>query len=120
MEETGDLFEWAKRNLVRRSDPETACAAAIEVSSKLTSLEQQVVTALEKLGMATSNEIAAWVAVDNYGRRTTLRRRASDLVRKGAIVACGVRPCNITGKRATTYKVAEHMLSNFATTQHQT
>lgn len=104
--QTGDLFAWASR--VRASDPSTARQAAMGIAGDLTALEQQFLTALEKLDIATANEIAAWIAGENFGRRNTLRRRASDLVAKGWIERSGARACSVTGKKATTYKVVSH------------
>lgn len=98
-----DLFAWAEK--ARANDPETSKQAAEEIGVDLNALERQFLTALGILGRATSNEVAAWIAGDNYGRRNTLRRRASDLIAKGSIVAIDPRVCRVTGKRATVYEL---------------
>jgi hypothetical protein len=79
VEEQGCLFEWAESR-VRANDPETSRIAAAEIKPLLTHLEQEFLEALSIAGEATSNEIAASIAGDNFGRRNTLRRRASDLL----------------------------------------
>lgn len=101
---TGDLLEWAESR-VRISDPVTSKQAADGIALIFTQLESEFMAALSELSEATSNEVAARVAGDNFGRRNSIRRRASDLVAKHAIEQSGVRQCEITGKKAAVYKV---------------
>jgi hypothetical protein len=102
---TGDLLQWAEsRSMARVSDPETAKEAAADIAIVLTQLEREFLSTLRDLVSATSNEVAAVIAGDNFGRRNTLRRRASDLLAKGMIEAIEPRVCTVTGKRATVYK----------------
>jgi hypothetical protein len=96
------LFEWAEQR-ARHSDPVPSQVAAAEVGKALTELQQQFIAGLRELGQATSNEVAAHVAQE-FARRNTLRRRASDLVDK-QIRAVGTRKCRITGRPATVYEL---------------
>jgi hypothetical protein len=102
--ETGDLFAWAESH-ARPSDPETSTEAAFEIAQKHTRLEEEFLQVLRELGEATSNEVAVLIAEGNVGRINTMRRRASDLLRKKSVVALEPRKCQITGKKATVYKV---------------
>jgi len=101
---TGDLLDWAESH-ARATDPITSKVAATDVAAVLTRLESQFLAELLAKGEATSNEVAASIAGENFGRRNTLRRRASDLLAKHCIEATGARECAVTGKKATVYKV---------------
>ena len=100
---TGNLLDWAESN-ARSSDPETSKQAAADIRVSLSNLESEFLAALTVLGEATSNEVAARVAGDNFARRNTIRRRASDLIAKRMIEAVGVRACSVSGKSATCYR----------------
>jgi hypothetical protein len=99
-----DLLEWADQR-ARQSDPLPSKVAASEIEKDLTELQKQFIRGLRELGQATSNEVAAHLT-DNFGRRNTLRRRASDLV-DNKIRKVGERPCRETGRLATVYEVME-------------
>jgi hypothetical protein len=103
---TGDLLEWAEsRSMARASDPDTSKQAAADVVIVLTRLECDFMKALKILGTATSNEVAREVAGDNFARRNTIRRRASDLITKKQIEQLEPRACSVTGKRVTVYRI---------------
>lgn len=97
-----DLLDWAEQR-ARLSDPMPSHQAAADVGKVLTELQQQFLAGLRELGQATSNEVAAHVAQE-FARRNTLRRRASDLVGT-KIRAVGTRKCLITGRPATVYEL---------------
>jgi len=101
---TGDLLQWAESR-VRKSDPDTSKQAADGIALIFNQLESEFMAALRELAEATSNEVAAKVAGSNFARRNSIRRRASDLVAKHAIEEAGIRPCEVTGKKATVYRV---------------
>lgn len=100
---TGDLLDWAE-NKARSSDSETSKQAAADIVVSLNRLELDFLEGLESLKEATSNEVAAKVAGDNFARRNTIRRRASDLIAKQLIEAVSVRVCTVSGKKATVYR----------------
>jgi acyl-CoA thioesterase FadM len=103
---TGDLLEWAEsRSMARASDPDTSKQAAADVVIVLSRLECDFMEALKTLGVATGNEVAKEVAGDNFARRNTIRRRASDLIAKMQIEQLEPRVCSVTGKRATVYRI---------------
>lgn len=97
-----DLLDWAETR-ARASDPMPSQIAAADVGRVATALQQQFIQGLMELGQATSNEVAAHLTQD-FAKRNTLRRRASDLV-GWRIREVGVRPCTITGRMATVYAV---------------
>lgn len=97
-----DLLDWAEQR-ARSTDPATSHQAAAEIGTVLTELQTQFLAGLRELGQATSNEVAAHVAQE-FARRNTLRRRASDLVGIH-IRAVGTRKCHITGRAATVYEL---------------
>jgi hypothetical protein len=101
---TGDLLDWEEAN-ARSSDPETSKQAAADIRVSLSNLESEFLAALAVLGEATSNEVAARVAGDNFARRNSIRRRASDLIAKMQIEQLEPRVCSVTGKRATVYRI---------------
>jgi CO dehydrogenase nickel-insertion accessory protein CooC1 len=100
---TGDLLDWAE-NRARSSDPETSKQAAADIAVVLNKLEKDFLEALKELTEATSNEVAAKVSGDNFARRNSIRRRASDLMAKRLIEAVGNRVCKVSGKKATVYR----------------
>lgn len=97
-----ELLEWAEQR-ARCTDPEPSHVAAVEVGKVLTELQQQFLAGLRELGQGTSNEVAAHLT-NEFGKRNTLRRRASDLV-GSRIRAAGTRKCRITGRMATVYEL---------------
>ena len=99
-----DLLDYAEHR-ARQADPATSKLAAAEVSKSLTELEKEFLRGLRELGQATANEVADHLTQD-FARRNTLRRRASDLDKK-QIRAVGSRPCRISKRMATVYEVME-------------
>lgn len=108
---SNELLDWAaSQSLARASDPQTSVAAAEEIAPKLCRLHLEFIEKLRELGPSTSNEVAAACAPDNFGRRNTLRRRASDLVKPRwgeKIRVVGERVCEITKRPAKVYEVVE-------------
>ena len=70
----------------------------------LSALQKLFLSELAKLGPSTSNEVAASLS-DNFARRNTIRRRASDLLKMILISEQNKRICKISGKSATEYVV---------------
>lgn len=91
--------------LSRISDAPTSIAGARSIEPQLSTLQAQFLSMLEQLGPSTSNEVAA-ACSDNFARRNTIRRRASDLIASGHIIEVGSRICSISGRNATVYEVA--------------
>lgn len=102
-----DSFEWNASQGSRESDPQTSKDAAIEIAPTLPTLQAEFLAKLSEVGEATSNEVAALVAGNNFARRNTMRRRASDLIAAQRIEAVGSRVCRITHRKATVYRVAK-------------
>jgi hypothetical protein len=99
-----DLLDYAEQR-ARQSDPLPSKVAASEIEKDLSELQKQFLQGLRELGQATANEVAAHLT-DNFARRNTLRRRASDLVGKH-IRDIGSRKCKETRRLATVYEVIE-------------
>lgn len=102
-----DSFDWDSSQGSRESDPQTSKDAAEEIAPSLPSLQAEFLAKLSEVGEATSNEVAALVAGNNFARRNTMRRRASDLIAKKRIEAVGSRVCRVTHRKATVYRVAK-------------
>lgn len=94
--------------IARTSDPETSQLSAGETSPKLGSLHAAFLAALRDLGFpSTASEVAAAAHKRDPGSNTeSYRKRARECERLGYISEYGKRPCRITGKMATTYKIA--------------
>jgi predicted HTH transcriptional regulator len=100
-----ELLDWADKQ-TRLNDPETSRIAAKKIAKNLTGLHLTFLRVLKELGKATANEVAE-AASDNFARRNTIRRRASDLVAQGKIRVVGTRACKISGRQASVYEVVE-------------
>jgi hypothetical protein len=97
-----DLFSWA---IARGGDKATSQIAAREVQPKLGRLRLAFMSSLGELRQGTANEVAKY---SGWTTTESVRKRAKELVQSGLIVECGVRPCIITGKMATVYKIKEY------------
>lgn len=91
--------------LVRSTDAPTSHDGAEAIRPQLSELQAQFLSKLREMGSATSNEVAA-ACSDNFARRNTIRRRASDLVALGLIIEVDSRICDVSGCKATVYQVA--------------
>ena len=107
------LFESnAKPRIARVKDPATSQAAAVEVRPQLGDCQAKFLDGLEHLiastgQPATAAEVAEFCYTFNPSKnRESYRKRAGELVKSGRISACGARRCRITGKLATTYRLA--------------
>lgn len=86
-------------NAISRScDPFPSHQAAVGVAPKLRGLRAEFVRRLGNRRM-TANEVA-------FGDES-IRKRARELCRDGAIRVCGERACGVTGKLASVYEVVE-------------
>ena len=98
-----ELLDWAESR-ARLGDPQTSKYGAAHIQASLSGLHYTFLRLLKELGQATANE----VAVANGTRNTeSLRKRAGELLRCGRIKVVGVRPCKITGCKASVYEVCE-------------
>ena len=111
--------------LVRRSDPATSQAAAVNIAVKLNRLESLFLAALKSIGhAATAQEVADAAYPINceqeirtvFAKRDSLRKRAGEmarakttrdgqLVRPALIRVEGERCCRATGNVAKTYVI---------------
>jgi len=112
----GDPIE--ARQLARSTDPETSKEAADHATGQLNANQLRFLIALTSLVRATASEVArrAWPDIEgenNHARRETIRKRAYELVNSGQIETAGARKCDVSGRRAMTYRVAKQV----ATTQ---
>jgi hypothetical protein len=91
--------------IARKSDPATSHKAAAEVNLNLAQV--RFVNGLRLLpgSQGTAQEVAALVASLAEIRTETIRKRAKELVNAGVIADAGTRPCRITGKSATVYRL---------------
>ena len=83
--------------LARNSDPETSKQGAAYVAPELNKLQAEFVRRLSVLGAGTANEVAAG--------SETIRKRAGECLRLGAIRVIGTRNCAVTKRRARVYQV---------------
>ena len=82
--------------IVRVDDKQTSQVAAFEAKLKLKGWRAEFVARLERIGKpSTANEVAQG--------NESIRKRALELVRIGAIREIGARECNVSGKMATIY-----------------
>ena len=88
--------------LVRVTDPQPSVEAAVVIAPKLTELQAAFMAELRTIGPSTANEVAESIST-NFARRNSLRRRASDLVKLGLVVAQQSRICRVSGRSATVY-----------------
>lgn len=84
----------------RRSDPATSKIAAEEVEPRLSGYRLVFANRLLTLGAATAQEVAQGCE--------SIRKRAKELQRRGIIEVVGTRPCRITGRTASVYRVKDH------------
>lgn len=100
------LFECSyPSKIARDSDKATSHKAASEVNLNLAQL--RFVNGLRMLtgSQGTAQEVAALVSSTLQVSSETIRKRAKELVNAGVIADAGTRPCRITGKSATVYRL---------------
>ena len=95
-----DLFDLAARN----SDPHTSQESASVVVGRIAGLRLQFVETLRRLGASTANEVAAAATSDPH-LAESIRKRAGECVRLGAVAVAGCRRCKETGSNAQIYQV---------------
>lgn len=92
--------------LHRIDDPLTSTQSACAVVPFLADYQARFVIALRQLRLpSTANEIAS-KADDTQAGRESIRKRAAELVRSGAIREVGRRTCRVTGASARVFVVA--------------
>lgn len=99
------LLDWAESR-ARTSDPETSKQAAIDVSLVVLGLRVLFVEAVRKAGPATANEAVATLE-GNPHFRESVRKRASECVKRDLVRIVGTRQCKVTGRNASIYEVVE-------------
>ena len=91
--------------LARNTDPSPSHIAAAAVQPKLGFLCQMFLDVLRRSPEPmTAREVER--AASGQFIPDSLRKRAAELVRKGAIVECGSRGCRVSGALATTYRIS--------------
>lgn len=91
-------------NTARARDPQTSQQSAAEIADKLPCLRGLFLDVLRKAAEPmTAAEVGR--ALAGKANQESIRKRAHELVRLGLIVKAAARPCRVTGKNATTYKV---------------
>lgn len=91
--------------LHRATDPNTSREAAADVAPKRGVLQQRFVEAVRELGEATASEAASLAVQHHGGLCESVRKRATEALRLGLVEVAGERPCAISGKPCTTYRV---------------
>ena len=90
------------RKLARSSDPSTSKEAAAHIAPKLGKLQESVLLMIAALPGLTVKETA-----DAFGmEERQIGRRVSELLKMGKIKVSGSRECEITGRKARTFKVS--------------
>lgn len=92
--------------LSRRSDPPTSHAAEAIEKPRLKTHQAIFMTALAKLRRGTANEIAMQATKLPLNHRVTaetIRKRAGELMRLGAIRKDGTKACSVSGRTAAVY-----------------
>ena len=103
--------DFAEGQLCRATDKETSQTAAADITPKLAGLRAEFVRLLREIGRpATAQEVAALA-----GGAESIRKRALECVRMGAVREYGTKTCEVTGKQATCYVVEQ--LSGLMTRQ---
>ena len=96
-----DFAEDLQTKIARTTDKPTSQTAASEIEPKLVGLRAEFVRLLKQIGQpATAQEVAALA-----GGAESIRKRALECVRMGAVRECGTKTCDVTGKQATAYTV---------------
>ena len=94
-----------EEHLARTTDRWTSHAAAESIRGKVAGLEMKIVLVLYEFGEMTAGEIQ--VILEKRGdidATTRVHKRMSGLIRKGRIVATGVRRDPHSGRMATKYE----------------
>lgn len=95
------LFDDAPQ-LARASDPVTSQQAAEAIGRQVKQLQKAFLDALKNLGRpSTAREIGERAKqIGLHGESESVRKRAKELERLGAIKTFGTRKCQVTGKPA--------------------
>lgn len=93
--------------IARPSDPGTSHIAAANVQCRLGHLQAAFVASLVTEGKPLTAREVEVRAVKLLQRCVpdSIRKRAKELVRRGSIVECGQRLCDVSGNLATVYRV---------------
>lgn len=93
--------------LARQSDPVTSQAAAEEVKPKIKQLQKAFLDALKNLGRpSTAREVGERAKqIGLHNESESVRKRAKELERIGAVKNFGSRKCLITGKPAQVWSI---------------
>jgi len=100
--------------IARDSDPDTSHAAADEMLPKLGKLESRLLSAFRRWPK-TAREAADDAArlfncLEGDGKHTeteSYRKRYTGLLKRGRIIADGVKTCRVSGKTVTAYKLKD-------------
>jgi hypothetical protein len=88
---------------VRRDDPATSQVAALHVLEKIGERQAFALAAVRQYPGKTAAEIEAAIQC----RDGRVRKRLKELVRGGLVDELASRVCEVTGHKATTYRVRE-------------
>lgn len=87
----------------RRTDPATSHAGATHIESSAGCLQRLFLDALRHQFPMTANEVARACSERHQVMPESVRKRAKELQRTGAITVVGERRCRVTGRQAQTY-----------------
>ena len=98
--------------IARDSDPDTSHDAAAEMQPKLSALESRMADVWRSNGPLTANEAAEIAVLTEYtqslgANAETYRKRYTGLLKRGRIIADGVKTCRVSGKTVTAYKLKD-------------
>jgi len=101
------LFSDDGPQLARQSDPVTSRVAAEEVQPKVKQLQRAFIKALKDLKHpSTAREIGERAKqIGLHAESESVRKRAKELERLGAIKSFGSRKCLVTGKPAQVWSI---------------
>ncbi len=88
--------------LARHSDPGTSHEAAASIRPKLSNLQARTLTLVAAWPDHTATELSKKAGT---GDPRVHNRRLTELRRAGRIVISGSRKCEVTGRRASTYRI---------------
>jgi hypothetical protein len=95
--------------LHRRTDPATSVEGAKVAAITTGTARERMLSAIRYLernrDYPTANEAAARCVTLHGGERETYRKRVDELMRASKIEIGGSRACEVTGKRASTYRI---------------
>lgn len=101
---TDRMHNFDELPLFRSTDKETSRIGAAEILGKLTGLRAEFVRRVRDWHHVTG----LWpTALEAAGGNESLRKRAAECVKSGALVEGESRRCGVTGRLATTYVVRQ-------------